>query len=105
MPRVRRRSINDINDQYNRIRAAGASGARLQRAGNIAQRYAQNIENSSEWRNAFNAAGQRFDVYNGSNRNLRSYGPERRTAQYGAADNVRVARRTYMGQSRGATAG
>lgn len=33
MPRVRRRSINDINDQYNRIRAAGASGARLQGQG------------------------------------------------------------------------
>lgn len=93
---ARRKSISDIWNQYERIRRGGNS-SRTNRAYNIATSYGRNIQRSSSWRRAFNAAGLDYDKYHGSESYLRSYEPSRRTSQYGAADRVRVSRRTYMG--------
>ncbi len=87
-------------NQYERIRRYG-NQSRTSKAYNIAKRYGTNIQGSSAWTSSFREGMKRFDRANSSNRHLRSYDGERKTAGYGAADRVKVSRAVYMGNANG----
>ena len=100
----RRKSVNDIANQENRLtRALGnnENNPRLQRVQRIANRYYANIERSRTWQRTWeNAYENRLAT---TPRYLREENQraEARTAGYGAADRVRVSQRIYMGLNNG----
>lgn len=93
-----RKSINDIWDQYNRIRALGnGNGRRVERANDIATRYGRSIQGSAGWQRAFAQGQADYKRNNSGESYLRDFDLNAKTAGYGKADNKKFSRNVYMG--------
>ena len=96
----RKKSINQIWDQYNRIKFGGGSQARVKKAYDIASRYGKNMQSSERWSEAFRKGMQDYMTRNASESYKSDFPQNVKTAGYGRADNTKFTREEYMGQAK-----
>ena len=97
---ARKKSINQIWDQYNRIKFGGGPQFRVRKAYTTAARYAQNMQHTDKWGKAFQKGMRDYETRNADESYRSGFLQDATTAGYGKADNVKFTREEYMGQKK-----